>query len=409
MSLLRIHVSLRDQPEYCQWALIDEGREPVAGQGRLADLPQRAGRVQLVIPATQVLIVRARIPREARRGPGSVLAFAVEEQVAGDPDANQVSWLGAVDGVGGAADEDALAVIDKKGLERWRQALAAVGIGIDEVHCETLLLPVQSGQWSIAWNGSEGFVRTGEFEGTTTDSGDRDSPPLGLCLMLDEAKARNAGPTSIALYLTTPDAAPDSAAWQRQLGTDLRIAGAWNWRMARSDAGVCLAQQRQRWRVLSGAARRLRPAAWILGVALTIHAVALITDWTLLAGEQRTLRQNMEAQFRSVFPDAVAVADPALQMRRKLAEARYSAGISDSGDFLPMIEHVAAATKELPAGALRAVSYDGGQMTLELAANEGAALQRIKTRLLQSGLSVEISPGATRATRATVVLIVRAS
>jgi general secretion pathway protein L len=409
MSLLRIHVSLLDQPEYCQWALIDDGREPVAGQGRLADLPQRAARVQLVIPATQVLIVRARIPREARRSTGSVLAYAVEEQVAGEPDANQVSWLGAIGGVGGAADEDALAVVDKKGLERWRQALADVGIGVDEVHCETLLLPVQAGQWSIAWNGSEGFVRTGEFEGTTTDWGDRDSPPLGLRLMLDEAKARNAGPTSIALYVTTPDATPDGAAWQRQLGTDLRIAGAWNWRMARSDAGICLAQQRQRWRVLAGATGRLRPAAWILGVALTLHAVALITDSTLLAGEQRTIRQQMEAQFRNAFPDAVAVVDPALQMRRKLAEARHAAGISDSGDFLPMIEHVAAATKDIPTGALRAVSYVGGQMTLELAANEGAALQRIKTRLFQSGLSVDLSPAVTRVGGETVVLIVRAS
>jgi general secretion pathway protein L len=403
MSLLRIYVSLLDQPQHCQWALIEDGREPVAGQGRLADLPQRAERVQLLIPATQVLITRARIPHEARRDPGSALAFAVEEKMAGEPDASQVSWLGAV------GDEDALAVIDKQGLERWRQELAAAGIRIDEVHCETLLLPVQAGEWSIAWNGSEGFVRTGKFEGTTTDCGDRNSPPLCIGLMLDEAKARGAGPKSIALYMTMPDAAPDVAAWQRELGTDLRLAGAWDWRMALPDAGICLTQQRQRWRVFSGAMARLRPAAWILGTALTLHAVALVTDWTLLAGDQRTMRQQMESQFRAAFPAAVAVVDPALQMRRKLAEARHSAGISDSGDFLPMIEQVAAAAKELPAGALRAMSYEGGQMTLEISANEESAAQRLKVHLLQSGLSVDTSPSSARAAGATLVLMVRAS
>lgn len=403
MSLLRIHVSLAEQAQRCEWALIDGGREPVAGQGQLADLPRRIGRVQLVIPATQVLITRARIPQAARRGPGSVLAFAVEEKVAGEPDASQVSWLGAV------GDEDALAVIDKKGLERWRQALGAVGIGVDEVHCEILLLPVQPGQWSLAWNGSEGFVRTGEFEGTTTDWGDRESPPLSLRLMLDEAKAHGAGPASISLYVTRPDATPNIEAWQRELGTELRIAGTWDWRMAPSDAGVCLAQQHQRWRVFSGVARRLRPAAWILGAALTLHAVALVSDWTLLAGDQHALRKSMELQFRSTFPDAVAVADPALQMRRKLAEARHIAGIPDNGDFLPMIEQVAAAAKELPAGALRTMSYEDGRMTLELGTNDEAAVQRIKTRLLQSGLSVDSLPAPVRAAKATHVLLVRAS
>lgn len=403
MSLLRIYGSLLDQPQHCQWALVNGSREPVSGEGRLADLPQRVKRVQLVIPAAQVLITRARVPHAARRRAGSVLAFAVEEKTAGEPDANQVSWLGAV------GDEDVLAVADKRGLERWHHALGAVGIRVDEVHCETLLLPIQAGEWSIAWNGSEGFVRTGEFEGAATDCGDRESPPLFLRLILEEVKTRSAGPTSIALYMTTPDAAPDIAAWQRELGIDLRMAGTWDWRTAPPDDGVSLAQQRQRWRVLSGAATRLRPAAWILGAALTMHAVALVTDWTLLAGDQRALRQQMESQFRAAFPDAVAVVDPALQMRRKLAEARHTAELSDSGDFLPMIEQVAAAAKELPPGAVRAVSYEGGRMTLELSAVDEASVRRIVARLLQSGMSVESSAALKRPGGATVVITVRAS
>ena len=170
-----------------------------------------------------------------------------------------------------------------------------------------------------------------------------------------------------------------------------------------------LAQQRQRWRVLSGAATRLRPAAWILGAALAIQAAALVIDWTLLAGRQRALRQQMESQFRAAFPDAVAVVDPALQMRRKLAEARHTAGLSDSGDFLPIIETVMAGMKELPAGRLRILSYESGRMTLELAAIEEAAVNRIVTRLIQSGLSVESSAALKRPGGATVVITVRAS
>jgi general secretion pathway protein L len=140
-----------------------------------------------------------------------------------------------------------------------------------------------------------------------------------------------------------------------------------------------------------------------------VHALALTADWTRLAREQRGLRAQMESRFRTAFPDAVAVVDPALQMRRKLSDARHAAGQPDSGDFLPMLEKVANALKEAPAGALRIASYESGRMTLELAAVEEAGVSRIVARLLQTGMRVDTSPGATRAGSATVVLTVRSS
>ncbi len=411
MSLLRIRGSLADAPVRCQWALVNDGREPVAGEGPLAELPRRAERVQLVIPAAQVVITRARLPHAARRHAGSVLAFAVEDETVGEPDANQVSWLGAV------GDHDVLAVVDKPGLARWRDALDAAGVRGYEVHCETLMLPWTTGEWGLAWNGREGFVRNGEFEGAATDCGDRAAPPLSLRLMLEQAEARSARPASIALYTAVPDAAPDIEAWTRELGIAVRLAGTWDWRTAPPGAGVSLAQERQRWRVFTGAAARLRPAAWILGAALVIQAIALVVDWTSLANEQRALRQQMESRFRATFPDAVAVVDPALQMRRKLAEARHAAGRSDGGDFLPMVEQVAAAAKELPAGAVRTVSYEGGRLTLELSAVDEASVSRIVARLAQAGLSVDkgagtapaLSSPSARPGSGTVVITVRAS
>jgi len=407
MSLLRIYASLRDAPQQCQWALVSDGREPVMGQGPLAQLPQRAERVQLVLPANEVLITRAHLPQSAKRHAGSMLAFAVEEETLGDPDANQVSWLGS------AGDADVLAVTDRQGLKAWHDALEAAGIGEYEVQCETLMLPLAAGEWSLAWDGREGFVRTGAFEGAATDCGDRDTPPLSLRLMLDEAKARIEAPKSIALHpcagATEPDAAPNLDAWQQQLGIGLRLARPWDWRSAASDAGVSLAQERKRWRVPPGTLQKLRPAAWLIAIALVVHALALTADWTRLAREQRGLRTQMESRFRAAFPDAVAVADPALQMRRKLTDARHAAGQADSGDFLPMIEKVATALKEVPAGALRIASYESGRMTLELASLEEGGVRRVVARLLQNGLRVDTAPAGTRGGNATVVLTVRAS
>ncbi|TSA18313.1 MAG: general secretion pathway protein GspL, partial [Betaproteobacteria bacterium] len=202
---------------------------------------------------------------------------------------------------------------------------------------------------------------------------------------------------------------PDIEAWQRALGVALRIAEPWDWRSSPTDAGISLAQQSPRWRLPPGTLARLRPAAWIVGVSLALHALALVVDWTRLASEQRNLRAGMETRFRAAFPEALAVADPALQMRRKLAEARHAVGQPDGGDFLPMIVSVAAALKQVPQGGLRVASYESGRMTLELAGVEDAGVRRIVARLLQSGLQVDQGAGAARARGATVVITVRAS
>lgn len=401
MSLLRIHGSLLDPPQHCRWALLTGASEPVTGEGRLADLPRHAERVQLVIPAAQVLITRARVPPAARRRAAALLAFAVEEQIANDPEANHVSWLGTV------GDQDVLAIVDKQGLARWRAALGAVGVHGYEVHCETLLLPWEAGEWSLAWNGSEGFVRTGALEGTATDTGDREMPPLSLRLMLEAADAHSTGPNSIAIYSTGAGSAPDVESWARELGMAVRHAGTWSWGSAPPEAGIALAQDREPWRGFTGMAAKLRPAAWILGAALVLHAFALVIDWTSLASEQRELRQQMDSRFRAAFPDAVAVVDPPLQMRRKLAEARHAAGQVDSGDFLPMAAQVTAAMEGLPAGTLRILSFENGRMTLELAGADQASVQRIVARLTQSGMSVESSRGADDPGGAKVLITVR--
>ena len=407
MNLLRIYCSLRDAPQRCQWALIGEGREPLQGEGPLAQLPQRAERVQLLLPAAEVLIIRVRLPQSARRRAGSVLAYAVEDETVGDPDFSQVSWLGS------AADADVLAVADRQGLKAWNDALSAVGIRSYEVHCEILMLPWVEREWSLAWDGREGFVRTSEFEGTATDCGDPVSPPLSLRLMLDEAKTRGEAPASIAVYATAPDSPLEIEAWQRALGIALRLAEPWDWRTAPPEAGISLAQERAGWRLPPGTLARLRPAAWILGAALAVHALALVVDWTRLASEQRSLRARMESRFRAAFPEAVAVADPALQMRRKLAEARHAVGQPDSSDFMPMIVNVAAALKQMPAGGLRVASYESGRMTLELAGVKDAGIRRIVARLRQSGLRVdsgaEAAPASRRSDGASVVITVRSS
>lgn len=403
MKVLRISAPPADGPKEWQWALVEEAAEPLRGRGSLPDLARlglkRAERIQVVLPAASVLITRTKLPPSANRRSESLLAYAVEETTASEPDANEVSWIGSANGA------DVLAVVDRKQLGIWRQALGSAGIHGYGTTCESLLLPWRPGSWSCAWNGREGFVRAGEFEGAATDCGERQSPPLCLVLMLEAARSRNEAPAEIDLYPTEAGELPDIEAWQRALGIAVRPARRWDCAMASPAAGVELAAQQRKRRVDAQTLARLRPAAWIAAIALAIHAMALAVEWGRLATEQKALRTHMESRFRSLFPDALAVADPGLQMRRKLAEARRAANKPDEGDFAVMLAKAAAPLKTLPAGALRAISYESGRMTLEFAAADAALPGRISEQLVRSGFLVAATaPAGTGKRTATLTL-----
>jgi general secretion pathway protein L len=399
VSVLRIFCPLAAVPAQCAWLLLDDRAKAEAGEGTLAQLPQGATQVQLVLAASQVLLTRVHLPPARRHRSAALLAYAAEEKLASDPDINQVSRIGQVDG------DDVLAVLNRQRLQSWLDALVAVGIRVAGVYCETLMLPLRDDEWSLAWNGQDGFVRTGEFEGGATDCGDRQAPPLALHLLLDASRARDGMPAAIAIHAMS-GAQPDLAAWQQSLGVTVRLAPAEDWRAA-ATMTVPIGQERQRWRPAPATLARWRRVGWIALAALVLHSSALLADRLRLTGEQQQLRQQMEARFRALFPAAVAVADPVLQTRRQLAAARHAAGQPDAGDFAVMLGKVVAALANVPAARLHALSYEDGRMTLEFIAPGDPLAHQVETHLIQAGFAVE-APQAVRGNgRGTLTLTLR--
>jgi len=403
MSVLRIYMPLAGPTERCEWALIEDGKLPVGGEGLLTDLPRHATGTELIVPATDVLLARTSLPPGLKKPSGQVLAFALEEKTATEPDTNLVIHLGSAD------DDAAMAVIDKTAMARWHEALAAVGIAAYDVYCETLMLPLQDDGWSVFWNGQQGFVRTARFEGGATDRGSRSTPPVSLSLMLESSRRNATPPGKITVYPSTSDAAPDATQWHHQLGVPVTVGAPLDWRMNATNAESRLIRTQRRWNTDRALWARLRPAAWIILTAFSVHLLASGLDWMLLAGSQRSLRNDMETRFRALFPDSVAVVDPALQMRRKLTEARHAAGLADSTDFLPLLEKATPALKSLPSEALRIMTYEQGRLTIELRAPDAGAIQRLINDLQRAGLVVDIPANASKSGLTTTTISMRES
>lgn len=403
MSLLRIYAPLDTAPERCVWSLLDGRTAPVSGESTLAELPKLATKIQLVLRSADVLLTTARLPAGTKRLSEQVLAFALEEKTARDPDLNSVFRIG------NPPENDVLAAVDKTALSRWQNALKGAGISAYDICCETLMLPLPERTWSLAWNGTEGFIRTSPLEGCTTDRGDRSTPPMSLELLIDHARMDGSLPTALTVYPSDADAVPDTGQWQKRLGIPVSIGSAWNWRSAPDDANVRLSREQQHWQLSGDLWRQLRPAMWISVAALALYTAALTADWIRLGAEHRSLRQGMESRFRALFPETVAVVDPALQTRRKLAETRHAAGLADASDFLPLVDKVASELKNLPADSIRVLTYENGRLTLEIRGIDAGATQRIVTALRQSGLAVDTQTSGSKSGASITTILVRAS
>ena len=93
--------------------------------------------------------------------------------------------------------------------------------------------------------------------------------------------------------------------------------------------------------------------------------------------------------FRQAFPEAKAVVDPALQMRRNVADLRRAAGEPDATDFVPVLAKLAPA---LAAAGLRPQSlrYERGELALDLVVAPDDTREKVASRLQVPGLRVQV-------------------
>jgi len=373
-----------DEPPL-RWALSARGRVE-GGVARLAGIP-RAEATCLVLPVARVAFVRAALPP----GPAAKLAklapFAIEDAIVSDPEEICATVLDDVrDG------ERLVAVIDRPWLESVLAGLAAQGIRPVRAIVESSLAAGSQAAWTVVWAGSGGFAVLGGIEAIALDASLDGRPPLALKLAADERRRRGDGPKAVRLLLADGADAPDTGRWAESLHAPVAVVGKWAPEEADAAAAVCP-------NLLPGAGpgrwsgkellARFKPAAILAVGIFMVHGALTAADWTRLAIEARGLRSDMDAAFRKAFPDAKAVVDPALQMRRNVADLRRAAGEPDATDFVPVLAKVAPA---LAAAGLRPQSlrYERGELALDLTVAPDDTRERVASRLQVPGLRVQV-------------------
>jgi general secretion pathway protein L len=87
-------------------------------------------------------------------------------------------------------------------------------------------------------------------------------------------------------------------------------------------------------------------------LAVLINIVGLNAEWLSLRREADSLRAGMMQTYRAAFPNEKTIVDPLLQMRRHLADASRNAGNPGADDFLALLARFGTAWSTARPGSL---------------------------------------------------------
>lgn len=380
MSQLRIYLEYdwQDASSLCDWALLDAaGAITRSGAGELASMPV-ADECVAVVGASQVLCLAKTLPKIRSSQLEAALPLAVEESMLGDAGDQHV-----VPGVTRSDGATVLYAMDKARLRRFIEACAGATIRLRHVVPEYCLLSVGADEWSMAWDGQNGFLAMPFAQGMSLGNGDVNHSPAAFSL---QWKAIATAPSKVSVF-TEAETIPQ---WP---GIPLaRADEPFDWRAAplKSDTPNLL------WGKFKPPIRlqewwpKVRPLFWIIVIALCIEAMGYNLQWWSLAHEKQDLKQSMNAVFQETFGNEVEVMDASLQMQRSLARARHAVGASDEADFLPLLERVSAELAVQVGSQVKGLRYADGQLDIEVRSSGRADVDALERRLSEQGLSVQV-------------------
>lgn len=379
---LRIHLSAhwQDAASNCAWALLDDaGNVRDSGTGTLASMPQ-ADETVAIVAADRVLATAAALPKLKRNKLETALPFVLEEGVLDD-----VSEMHVTPGSILPDGRTVLYVVNKSWLARFLAASTAAKLRVRRVIPEYCLLPLRNEEWSVAWDGTRGFMSMAGHLGGALDGGSDTRIPVSLLLRLQQT-----APAALRLFALAGDV--ELPSWNIKVPV-LFEQEHFDWRKAdlHGDAANLL------WGKFAPPPRigelwpKLRPALLAALLLLGVETVLTNLEWAVLANEKHQLSSAMTDTFRETFGADAVVVDAPLQMRRNVASLRHAAGVTDDADFLPLLEKFSVATDDTPGRSVNTIRYEGDKLDVEMRLSGTGSTDRLRQRLAEAGLSVQVT------------------
>ena len=377
-------------PPAAEWLVVHgRGAVPTAvEEGSLAALAGAArGRsLWLLVPAEDVLLTEAQVPTRSRQRLLKALPYALEEQLAEDPEALHFA-IGPV-ASGGRVP---VAVVARARLEAWLGILAEVGLQPSCVIPETLALPRGDGEWAVLCEGPRLLVRMGDFAGLAVEEGS-----AGEMLRAALGEAGEAHPARATVSGESPAALAFAASLAAQVALEARIDPepapglALLARGATNGPVIDLLQgPYDRRGSLAGWLGPWRTAVALLLLWIGVEVGLRIVDYRHLQAEASELSARVETVFHQALPGVQRMVNPRVQMERALKAQQTSAEREDA--FLSLLAGTGEVLGEIPGARLLSLGYRAGRLDVDLELADLQTLDRLKQDVeRRSGLEASI-------------------
>jgi len=382
MSQRTLYLRLTGNGGPAEWLLLSADGTSRMGCDELAELPSDAhgARLVVLVPPTEVTLSKVTLPPVKRAQQRQAALFALEDQLIDD-----ISDLHAALGERSKEGVVPLAVVSRSRLEGWLEQLAQHHLRPDLLVTDLHLLPLTEGEWVVLWEDDGVRIRTGTVSGIAFD-------PEHWMLLWPRllAEAGEHRPQRLRVFDARTDASeplPLDEALPGGMSVVTNVSGLQWISDSASSQPLNLLQgdysRREQWGRLL---RPWRPAAALFLLWLLIQGGMALFDLSTLHQQEAQLDEQMEALYRSSFPEARKVVDPRLQMEQKLAALK-------SGDrgFMKLAVSAAPALRNTLVKGLR---YQDGALDIDLSLPDMAALDVVRAALESRGLQVTIGNAA---------------
>ena len=377
------------------------GGNSARGQTPIALLP-KASSVDVVFDASDVFITTIDPPKLAEGKLRMALPNILEERLLADPADCHFAFRPMRSGGNtgaGEAPKMPVAVVDRGLLTRALDALTESGYRIRAAYSEIYTVPPPSaGVLSVRIGRGRGIARSGVHDGFAFDIGEEVPPTLALAIRqlgIKRIQAYGSEASRLTALAESLGVQVDVHPEEVELGS---TDGAVNLLQGAFAQGGMMGSFTPGGLMPALTARAMRvPLAW--AAAAAIVAVAGMNIYYLkLESESKALRSQMEASFRSNFPQIAAIVDPIEQTKRQMSELRSRAGIPSANDYSVLNARTALLLSIAPIGSVAAMEYRDNALKVKFKPGTGdnAALQNsLRSAAVQQGLAIRFEGDGT--------------
>ena len=351
-------------------------------------LPATAGaRLALCVPGVKVRTHPVSIPTRNRHRFLTALPFALEEQLFRAPEAYHLVPLIRP----AKRARTPVAVVEHEQMVAWADTVSGRGWHLEMVTPDYLLLPEpESGAWIL--DAVERplllrYPRPGGGAAINEDIGPQ--PPGSLLLALEEARQL---PQNLEVRVAGEDQYELVGNWQPRLAeydmvlhrVQMELSRpAWLARRPLSAAGNLLTGIYRPGKDRIMKSRRLIPTAGLAAALLTVLAAHWFLEYSRIRTEHGRLNQAIEDTYREAFPDARNLVNPRHQMEQRLSsmQAPVNDAQNQRADILEWLEQLAPYLGNSADTRLKALNFDGKQLTLDLSLPNFETLEELQEQL----------------------------